>query len=109
MNTLKNYITLIGKIGTDAQYTKFDNGRSVARFKLSTQKTERKNDGKYMETTQWHNVFAWGNLAEFIEHYAQIGKKVAIHGRIVNRTYLNPAGVKRNKTEIEIRNIIGLS
>jgi single-strand DNA-binding protein len=109
MHTLKNYITLIGKIGTEAQYTKFENGKSVARFKLSTQKTARNNDGNYREITQWHNVFAWGNLAEFIEHYAQKGKNVAIHGRIVNRTYLNPSGLKRNTTEIEIRNIIGLN
>lgn len=108
MTTVRNYVTLIGNIGTNAQITKFENGKSVARFSLATSKTQRKNDGNYKDTVEWHRVFAWGNLAEFIEKYAEKGKKVAIHGRLVNRTYLNTEGQKRNLTEVEVRQIIGL-
>ncbi len=108
MTTMRNFVTLIGNIGTNTQITKFDNGKSVARFSLATTKPERKNDGKYKDTVEWHRVFAWGNLAEFIEQYAEKGKKVAIHGRLVNRTDLNQDGQKRNLTEVEVRQIIGL-
>ncbi len=108
MTTVRNYVTLIGNIGTNAQITKFENGKSVARFSLATSKPQRKNDGNYKETIEWHRVFAWGNLAEFIEKYKKKKKKVAIHGRLVNRTYLNQEGQKRNLTEVEVRQIIGL-
>lgn len=108
MTTVRNYITLIGSMGTNTQITKFDNGKSVARFKLETKKAERKNDGNYRNITQYHRVFAWGNLAEFIEQYGEKGKKVAIHGRLVNRTYLNSEGKQRNTTEVEVRQIFGL-
>jgi single-strand DNA-binding protein len=108
MNTLRNHVTLIGNIGSDAQITKFENGKSVARFNLATTKSYRKNDGQYKNITEYHRMFAWGNLAEFIEQYGEKGKKIAVHGRLVNRTYVNPLGEKRNLTEVEIKQIIGL-
>jgi single-strand DNA-binding protein len=108
MNTLRNHITLIGNIGTNTEITQFDNGAKVARFNLATDKTYRANNGKIKTSTEWHRVFAWGNMAQFIENYGEKGKKVAIHGRLVNRTYLNKEGKKRNVTEVEVRHIIGL-
>ncbi|MEN9442365.1 MAG: hypothetical protein RI922_1016 [Bacteroidota bacterium] len=106
--TLRNHITLVGNIGTQAEITNFDNGNKVARFSIATDKTYRANNGKIKSDTEWHRVFAWGNMAQFIEQYAEKGKKVAIHGRLVNRTYLNQEGVKRSVTEVELRHIIGL-
>jgi single-stranded DNA-binding protein len=47
-------------------------------------------------------------LAEFIEKYSEKGKKVAIHGRLVNRSYLSQSGIKKSITEVELRQIIGL-
>jgi single-strand DNA-binding protein len=99
---------LVGNIGSNTQITNFENGKSVARFSLATQKTTRKNDGNYTNLVEWHRIFAWGNMAQFIEKYGEKGKKVAIHGRLVNRSYLNPEGKKRNLTEVEVRQIIGL-
>ncbi len=108
MTTIRNHITLIGNIGTAAEITQFENGNKVARFNLATDTSYRANNGKMKIGTEWHRIFAWGNLAQFIENYAEKGKKVAIHGRLVNRTYLNKEGVKRNVTEVELHHIIGL-
>lgn len=38
MNTIRNYVTLVGSIGTPAKITKYEDGKSVARFSLATQK-----------------------------------------------------------------------
>lgn len=108
MTTIRNYVTLVGNIGSNTQITNFENGKSVARFSLATQKTTRKNDGNYTNLVEWHRVFAWGNMAQFIEKYGEKGKKVAIHGRLVNRSYLNHEGKKRSLTEVEVKQIIGL-
>ena len=108
MTAIRNHITLIGNIGSQTEITKFDNGSKVARFSLATDKTFRANNGKMKSDTEWHRIFAWGNMAQCVEEYAEKGKKVAIHGRLVNRTYLNQEGKKRSVTEVELRHIIGL-
>lgn len=108
MTTIRNHVTLIGNIGSKTEITKFDNGNKVARFNLATDSNYRANDGKMKSDTEWHRIFAWGNMAQFIEMYAEKGKKVAIHGRLVCRTYLNNEGKKRSVTEVELRHIIGL-
>ena len=43
-----------------------------------------------------------------IEKYGEKGKKVAIHGRMVQRTYLTQNGKQRSLKEVEVRQIIGL-
>ena len=105
MQKIKNHITLIGNMGGDAQITNFDNGGKVARFKLATTKYSSKNKNT---STDWHRVFAWGNLAGFIEQYGKKGKQLAVHGRLVSRTYLNKDGKRLRVTEVEVKHVIGL-
>lgn len=108
MLILKNHVTLIGDIGTLAEVTHFDNGNRVARFKMATHKLFRSTNGKLALKKEMHQVFAWGNMARFIESYAKKGKRVAIHGRLVNRTLVNKEGIKRKVSEVELRHIVGL-
>ena len=105
MQTVRNHITLIGNMGGNAQITNFDNGGKVARFSLATNKYAG-NDEK--NGAEWHRVFAWGNLAKFIETYGEKGRQLAIHGRLVNRTYLSKEGKQRKVTEVEVKHVIGL-
>jgi single-strand DNA-binding protein len=108
MLNLRNHVTLVGNMGMNAEITSFDNGNKVARFSLATDKNYKTKDGQVEKNTEWHRVFAWGNMAQFIENYGEKGKPLAIHGRIVNRTYLSKEGKQRNITEVEIKHIIGL-
>ena len=102
MQTLKNNITLVGNMGSDALITTFENGNKVARFNLAI------NQFGSDKKAEWHRIFAWGNMAQFIEKYGEKGKQVAIHGRLVNRTYLNKKGKEQKVTEVEVKHIIGL-
>ncbi len=103
MQTLRNNITLVGNMGSAPIITNFENGGKVARFQLATDRS-----GKKEGTPDWHRVFAWGNMAGFIENYGAKGKQLAIHGRVVNRTYTNEAGETRKVTEVEVKHVIGL-
>lgn len=105
MQTLKNHVTLVGNMGDAAQITNFDNGSKVARFSLATNSNKGKSKNP---STEWHRVFAWGNMAQFIELYGKKGRQLAIHGRLVNRTYLNQNGEERKVTEVEVQHLIGL-
>lgn len=105
MQTLKNHVTLVGNMGDIAQITNFDNGSKVARFSIATNsKAGNNKDG----APEWHRVFAWGSMAQFIELYGKKGRQLAIHGRLVNRTYLNKKGEERKVTEVEVQHLIGL-
>lgn len=98
---MKNQVTLIGNMGDMAQITNFENGNKVARFNLAT------NTNKHTPAN-WHRLFCFGNIAQFIENFGGKGKRIAVTGRIVNRTYLNKSGLMQKVTEIEVRHIIGL-
>ncbi len=101
-------MTIVGSISRCPSVIEFEDGSKVARFLVTTPKVYRKNDGKYSSRLDWHRVFAWGNMASFVENHAEVGKKVAIHGRLVNRKFLDQQGKQRSSTEVELRQIIGL-
>jgi single-strand DNA-binding protein len=105
---MNNYVTLVGSISRCPSVIEFEDGSKVARFLVTTPKVYRKNDGKYSSRLDWHRVFAWGNMASFVENHVEVGKKVAIHGRLVNRKFLDQQGKQRSSTEVELRQIIGL-
>lgn len=101
---MRNQVTLIGNMGDNAQITNFENGGKVARFNLAISSANKKGDN----SAEWHRLFAFGNLAQFIENFGGKGKRIAVTGRLVNRTYLAKDGKPRKIAEVEIRNIIGL-
>lgn len=103
-----NYITLIGSISKCPVIHRFDDGNKIARFSVTTPKMYRKNNGRYAARLDWHHVYAWGNMASFVQDHAVVGKKVAIHGRLVNRIFMDKSGKQRSSTEVELRQIIGL-
>ena len=103
-----NNVTLVGNIGSDTQVTQFENGNKVVRFNLATDNSFKSKDGNWQKDTQWHRVFAWGNIANFLENFGKKGKKVAIHGRLVTRSYYTKSGLEKKITEVEIKHILGL-
>lgn len=108
MTTIRNHVTLIGSIASEKRITQFDNGSKLVRFDVATDSQYRANNGKIKKSTEWHKVFAWGNIAGFIEKFGEKGKKVAIHGRLITRSYFSPEGVQRTITEVEVKHILGL-
>lgn len=100
---MKNQITLIGNMGNIVYVTNFQNGAKIARFALATNPSDHPGT-----KAEWHNLFAWGNMAQFIEKFGGKGKRIAITGRLVDRTYTNKNGRSRKVTEVEVRNVISI-
>lgn len=102
-NTLVNQVTLVGNMGDCPRIFTNDNGSKIARFSLATD--VKCKEGK---KTEWYPVFAWGNIAHFLEKFGDKGKKIIITGKLVTRTFMNKEGMQQKVTEIELRNVIGL-
>jgi single-strand DNA-binding protein len=106
MNNLKNRVNLIGNLGIDPQVRETGNGRKVARFTLATSESYRNSKGDKVTETQWHNIVAWGNQANFAEKYMEKGQQVAVEGKLTHRDYKDAKGDKHYITEVVVNEIL---
>jgi single-strand DNA-binding protein len=100
-----NKIILVGNLGKDPELRQTASGTSVASFSLATSEKFKDKNGTMQERTEWHNIVAWGNLAEICGKYLHKGKQIYCEGRIQNRSYDDRDGNKRYITEIVINNM----
>ena len=100
---LRNQVTLVGRLGSDAAITTFENGSMVARFQFVMDKQGKKVES---DTVAFYRMFAWGNTANFLTNYCRKGNKMAVSGRLVNRTYIDQQGRAQRITEVEVRQVV---
>ncbi len=100
MNTVKNFVQLVGNLGRKPEVRHLESGKSVAKFSLATSDYFISKTGEKVQDTQWHNVIAWSKNAHFAEKELDKGVEVAIKGRIVYKMYDDKNGIRRTITEI---------
>lgn len=95
-----NKAILIGNLGKDPELRYTPGGSPVASFSFAT--SERYNDrsGQTQKRTSWHNIVAWGKLAELANQFLKKGRSAYIEGRISYRSWDDRDGNKRYRTEI---------
>jgi single-strand DNA-binding protein len=106
MNTLRNNVKLIGRLGQDPEVRNLEKDNKVATFSLATGENYTDKDGNKKDSTEWHNIVAWGNLATICEKYLKKGKEIAIDGRITYRNWEDKNGTKHTTTEIVANEIL---
>lgn len=108
MYALKNKVQLIGNLGGKPEVKNTENGKKLARFSMATNEVYRNASGDKVTETQWHNLVAWGKLADIAEKYLDKGKEVAIEGKLINRSYTDKEGNKKYITEIQVNELLML-
>ncbi len=98
----QNQVQLLGNLGQDVDLRELAQGRKLARLSLATNEFKQTATGTPEKITTWHNLIAWGNLAEEMSSTLQKGQKVYIEGKIQYRTYETKTGEKRYSTEIQV-------
>ena len=106
MNKIQNRVKLIGHLGADPEIRTLESGRKVANFRIATNSSCTNDMGERVEDTQWHPIVAWGKLAEISEKHFTKGKKVAIVGKLVHRTYETKDGEKCYITEVNCEELM---
>jgi len=106
MYALKNKVQLIGNLGNAPEVKNTENGKKLARFSMATNETYRGRTGEKVTETTWHNVVAWGKVADIAEKFLTKGKEVAIEGKLINRSYTDKDGIKRYVTEIQVNELL---
>ena len=101
-----NRVILIGRLGKDPEIRSTPNGTTVAKFTLATDERFTDRAGEKQERTEWHNIVAWGKLAEICGQYLRKGKLIYIDGSIRYDSWDDKeTGQKRYRTEIVANNM----
>lgn len=95
-----NKVTLIGRLGNDPEIRHLEGGVAVARISLATNEYYKDKDGNPQETTEWHNVVMWRDLAERAEKQLKKGALIFVEGKISYRKYTGQDNVERYFTDI---------
>lgn len=109
MYALKNKVQLIGNVGNAVEVKNTESGKKLAKFSIATNESYRNSKGEKITETTWHNVIAWGKVAEIAEKFLQKGTEIAIEGKLTNKSYTDKDGNKRNIYEVQINELLLLS
>lgn len=104
----QNKVQLIGYLGIDPIIRKFPSGNVKATLRLATDKYRKDNDGNVQHIVMWHNVIAWGDIAEKIENDFIKGSHVMVQGELVHSTYEDLTGHIRFVSEIKAETLMNL-
>ena len=101
-----NKVMLIGNVGKkpEIRYLENQGGASpapkVATFPLATTERFRDRSGEMRESTEWHNIVAWRQLADLAERFMDKGSQIYVEGRLRGRSWDGQDGQKRYITEV---------
>ncbi|MBI5466839.1 MAG: single-stranded DNA-binding protein [Candidatus Kerfeldbacteria bacterium] len=102
-----NRATIIGNVTRDPETRTTTSGQSVVSFSVATSRRWKdQTSGEMKEATEFHNCVAWGRLAQTVSTYARKGSKLYVEGRLQTRSWDDPTGVKKYRTEIVADNVI---
>jgi single-strand DNA-binding protein len=108
MQSIRNKVLLIGNIGQEPEIKEMKTGK-MARFSLATNEAYKNAQGEKITETNWHNIVAWGKVAELVEQYVKKGDELVVEGRLVSRSYEDKEGVKRYITEVVLNELVFLA
>lgn len=100
-----NKAIIIGRVTKDPEIRTTPSGQSVASLSVATNRVWNSNSGEKQEKTEFHNIVAWGKLAEICGQYLTKGQEVMFEGRLETRTWEGQDGQKRSRTEIIAENM----
>jgi len=99
-----NQIVIMGRLTRDPELRHTPNGVAVASFSLAVDRGYAPKDGGERQT-DFIDVVAWRNTAEFVSKYFTKGQMAAVTGRLQIRDWTDKDGNKRRSAEVVADNI----
>lgn len=100
MSSSINKAIIVGRLGQDPELKFTPGGAAVAKFSIATDESFKNKAGEKQQKTEWHNIVAWGKLAEICGQYLAKGKLVYVEGRMQSRKWEDQGGNKKTSFEI---------
>ncbi len=99
-----NHITIMGRLVADPELRTTPGGVTVATVRLAVDR-DFKNKQTGERETDFINVVAWRQTAEFMSRYFAKGRMAVVDGRLQIRPYTDRDGNKRTAAEVVAENI----
>ena len=99
-----NHITIMGRLVADPELRTTPGGVTVATVRLAVDRDFRNKQTGERET-DFINVVAWRQTAEFVSRYFAKGRMAVVEGRLQIRPYTDRDGNKRTAAEVVAENV----
>lgn len=93
-----NYIVLMGRMTKDPELRRTNSGTAVTSFVLAVDRDFKGQNGQ--RETDFIEVVAWKNTAEFVSKYFSKGRMAVVEGRLQIRDWTDKEGIKRRTAEV---------
>lgn len=99
-----NHIVLMGRLTRDPELRRTGTGIAVASFTIAVDRDFGNRETGEKET-DFIDIVAWRNTAEFISKYFSQGRMVVVSGRLQIRNWTDKEGNKRRSAEVVADNV----
>lgn len=93
----------MGRLTRDPELRHTQNGTAVVTFSIAVERDRKKKDAE--KETDYIDVVAWRNTAEFVSKYFSKGRMAVVEGRIQVRPWTDKEGHRRTAVEVVADNI----
>ncbi len=98
MNFNKAFV--LGNLTRDPEVRSLPSGQPVVSFSIATNRYFTDSQGQKKEEAEFHNIVAFGKLADVASRFLTKGSLAFVEGRIKTRSWQDQQGQKHWKTEI---------
>lgn len=99
-----NSLTLIGRLGQDAELKTLESGIQYTKFSLATANNFKNQSGEWQTETTWHPCVAWRDLAT--RHSAlKKGDLIYVDGEVQLQSYTDEGGKKHTRYSVTAKTI----
>ena len=98
-----NNVTIMGRITKDIELRRTNDGTPVASFTVACERDFKGKNGE--KETDFIDVVAWKNTAEFVDKYFAKGRMAVVSGRLQIRTWKDKDGNNRRTAEVVADNV----
>lgn len=100
-----NHIVLMGRLTRDPELRRTNSGIAVATFSLAVDRDFGGNRETGEKETDFIDIVAWRNTAEFVSKYFSKGRMAVVSGRLQIRNWNDKEGNKRRSAEVVADNV----
>ena len=98
-----NKIIIMGRLTRDPELRRTGSGTAVTSFSLACDRDFKSQSGD--KETDFIEVIAWKNTAEFVSKYFSKGRMAVVEGRLQIRDWTDKTGNKRTTAEVVADNV----
>lgn len=101
-----NKICIAGRLTRDPELKRTPSGTAVTSFSIACDRDFKSADGQ--KETDFVDVVAWRQTAEFVSQYIGKGRMVSVEGRLQIRTWKDKDGKSRKAAEVVASNVYAM-